>query len=517
MKDSYTTYEKYSLNAFNEATVLAPIISAMAAVTFTVARILGYFETVGFDKVAVFDAIWILYAVIALYLRKSPIEEDGTVDMDMLHTTKVILFILVVFQWNVITYFFQANDFWGFAPLFVLITSIFVDSKLVLCTEIGIAVSTAVSWILKPKTLLPVAGAMYYENMVLRIIALCLTFGIIYYVVRYIEGSFGRISEYTSTLKKSSAREEKDDTRKGLEGLVILCVDDNSLTMEINKEILSDEGAQVVEAMSGTQAVELFRTCGKFDAVLMDLTMPVMDGIEATREIRKLEAEMDSQTPIIALTGEKDESKISAVLEAGANDCLGKPLVVSELSSVLMGIMKNRSDDIGKKLEETIRSANTDALTGVKNLTAYTAKIADLTEKMKAAKRSFYSVVMVDINNLKKMNDTNGHLAGDIYIRNCTNLLSDVFGMNPIYRIGGDEFAVILEGTGFMNRQLMMDRIVEKNEKASRLDGVENGYAYISVGISDYDPETDISVSDVVRRADEAMYIMKKKSKETRS
>ncbi|MBD9248045.1 MAG: response regulator [Clostridiales bacterium] len=111
-------------------------------------------------------------------------------------------------------------------------------------------------------------------------------------------------------------------------GRNILVVEDNDLNMEISRFLLENEGASVTEAWNGKEAVELFARSapGHFDVILMDVMMPEMDGLEATRRIRAMDRPDAKTVPIIAMTANAFSDDIQRSREAGVNEHLSKPL-----------------------------------------------------------------------------------------------------------------------------------------------------------------------------------------------
>ena len=113
--------------------------------------------------------------------------------------------------------------------------------------------------------------------------------------------------------------------------------EDNDLNAEIAQMLLTDEGASVTVVGDGEQAVEMFRSNppGTFDAVLMNIMMPVMDGLTATRTIRSLDREDAASIPIIAMTANAFQEDAQKCLEAGMNAHLAKPLDINRITSTL--------------------------------------------------------------------------------------------------------------------------------------------------------------------------------------
>ena len=147
-----------------------------------------------------------------------------------------------------------------------------------------------------------------------------------------------RAEEYSSAARQAS----------DVSGMKILLVEDNDLNREIVQELLEDEGVECVCAVNGKEAVELFSASepDSFDAVLMDIMMPVMDGLEASRAIRALPDRTDAVViPIIALTANAYSEDVAKTRAAGMNEHLSKPLDVERLFDILGRYAKQQGKD----------------------------------------------------------------------------------------------------------------------------------------------------------------------------
>ena len=136
--------------------------------------------------------------------------------------------------------------------------------------------------------------------------------------------------------------EQKEVSEKSIKGLHILLAEDNELNMEIAEFMLQNEGADVIKAWNGQEAVELFRKSepGEFDVILMDIMMPVMNGYEATKMIRSLDREDAKEVPIIAMTANAfTEDRIKAKA-AGMDEHVAKPVDVELLIKVIHKLVK---------------------------------------------------------------------------------------------------------------------------------------------------------------------------------
>ncbi len=168
-----------------------------------------------------------------------------------------------------------------------------------------------------------------------------------------------------------------------------------------------------------------------------------------------------------------------------------------------------KEEEYAKTLEHEMALARKDALTGCFNRYSYLELEGILNKKIKQGKSLEFSVVICDINDLKIVNDTLGHEAGDRYIIDAKQMLSDVFHNSGIYRIGGDEFVLILEGSDYYKRDYLIEIIHKKS-----LYNKANNKVVLACGYSDFDNKIDRSFVSVFIRADQSMYQNKKELKQ---
>ncbi|MBQ2089170.1 MAG: GGDEF domain-containing protein [Lachnospiraceae bacterium] len=154
--------------------------------------------------------------------------------------------------------------------------------------------------------------------------------------------------------------------------------------------------------------------------------------------------------------------------------------------------------------------ARRDELTGVRNQTAYHELEKSIQENIdNGLDYLTFALVVCDANNLKQINDTEGHVAGDEYIKSCAKLLCNIFDHSPVFRVGGDEFVVFLRSDDFINREKLM-----KELRDCILENVRTGSRPIlASGMAEFEPENDCLVSDIFDRADKEMYENKQELK----
>lgn len=177
--------------------------------------------------------------------------------------------------------------------------------------------------------------------------------------------------------------------------------------------------------------------------------------------------------------------------------------------------VENREEVVRREKEhlEALTVANEmarrDALTHTKNKTAYHEMERELQGKIKEGKELF-GIVVCDINGLKIVNDTEGHRAGDEYIKASCRLICRIFAHSPVFRIGGDEFVVILRGEDFDNRVALLSVLRKQVEENIRMgEG-----PVVASGLAELVPVSDHTVEEVFNRADGHMYADKARLKE---
>ena len=159
-----------------------------------------------------------------------------------------------------------------------------------------------------------------------------------------------------------------------------------------------------------------------------------------------------------------------------------------------------------QQISEISETAMKDALTGVKNKAAYNQARFSLQKDIENHIAEF-AIVMADLNHLKKVNDTFGHKKGDIYIIGACRLLCDVYKHAPVYRIGGDEFVIILTGQSYKDRNQLFENLIKvfRNTDEDTFEVPWKRYS-IAAGMAVYSNISDKTVEEVFNRADKDMY-----------
>lgn len=147
-----------------------------------------------------------------------------------------------------------------------------------------------------------------------------------------------------------------------------------------------------------------------------------------------------------------------------------------------------------------------DALTSVKNKGAFVNYVQALQDRLDQGEKLDFAVGVFDCDNLKQINDQNGHDKGDIYIKAASQLICRVFTHSPVFRIGGDEFTVVLQNEDFTNREALIQEFDRERREKTAAAANRWEAPRVAMGIAVYDPKIDASVDDTIHRADKIMY-----------
>ncbi|HEX7624225.1 MAG TPA: diguanylate cyclase, partial [Anaeromyxobacteraceae bacterium] len=281
----------------------------------------------------------------------------------------------------------------------------------------------------------------------------------------------------------------------------VLVVDDDEDAREALAMMLTDD-YDVLLAADGQEAMETAQSA-RPDLVLMDLYMPRMDGLAALAALRGDPSTED--VPVILISAHGDDLTRSRSLDLGAVDFLQKPFSGRELKARI-----ERTLRLTRRETQLQALARTDPLTGLANIRAFRARLA---EEVKRALRYRTSLacVMVDLDNLKPINDQLGHVAGDAAIEAVAEVIRrELRETDFAARYGGDEFVILLPHTSADEARVLAERVqVRLRDAGPEVDG-RAVLLTASFGISALDETPDDPAGTLVRRADAALYEAKR-------
>ncbi len=287
----------------------------------------------------------------------------------------------------------------------------------------------------------------------------------------------------------------------------ILIIDDSPQVREQTIRIL--QGTElfdhILQAADGVHALKILLE-KPVDIVLCDLEMPIMDGskllamISAREELRDI--------PVIMLTGHEDREHKIRLLGQGASDYITKPFDAGELVARVKVHLKIKTlqDELKASNAKLEQLSTTDPLTGLRNR-RYMMEMLEKEMQRAERKGTHLSMIMLDIDHFKQVNDRYGHQSGD-------RVLVDVAGLSSVEmrsydcaaRYGGEEFALVLPETSHDDAISIAERIrsrIQQHPFTGQLKGVR---VTVSLGVATYPADFITSIEDLIREADEALY-----------
>ncbi|MBD3367426.1 MAG: diguanylate cyclase [Candidatus Eisenbacteria bacterium] len=283
----------------------------------------------------------------------------------------------------------------------------------------------------------------------------------------------------------------------------ILIVDDEEIMRQFLREVLADQGYDIDLASSGREAVEMLEK-GQYELVITDIVMPELDGLGVVAAAKGLNYDVD----VIVMTGYASMETAVESMKLGARDYITKPFNIDQIRIIVENTLKERTIKQqaaeGEFYKELSRK---DGLTDLYNHRFFHQLLE--TELSRADRYGrVVSLIMLDIDNFKRYNDSHGHPAGDLALRQISRLLTDSSrSCDYVARYGGEEFAIIVPEVGTDSARRMAERI-RKLVDETQFDGEEvmaGASLTISAGVATY-PLQASGKCEIIDAADKALY-----------
>ncbi|WP_394843441.1 diguanylate cyclase [Pendulispora brunnea] len=289
----------------------------------------------------------------------------------------------------------------------------------------------------------------------------------------------------------------------------VLVVDDDDAARWLVVRALARSGIQTFEAVDGKEAVEhVLAKPELIDAIILDVMMPGLNGFDVIRHIKRIPAA--ATTPIILVTASAtEEDDIVRGVEYGAIDYIMKPVSTAVLTAkVRAACERSRAE---RRLRYDLRFAELhamiDPLTGLFNRRHFEARIREASAYSKRHDQPF-SIVMVDLDHFKSVNDTYGHETGDHVLTQFAAAVRSVLrGEDVAFRYGGEEFVLLLRACDAERAADVAERLQKKLRQRPYLfrDGTSRVITF-SAGVAAALPSEGYGSAELVSRADAALY-----------
>jgi len=305
---------------------------------------------------------------------------------------------------------------------------------------------------------------------------------------------------------ESPEREALADTGRGGR---ILIVDDRPASYERIATMLSTE--HEVEVETDANRALFHAADGNFDLLIISLGLENFDGLRLCSQLRSLERTRN--IPVLGVTEPDNNARMVRGLEIGVNDFLMRPIDKNELLARARSQVRKRryTERLRDNVQMSIEMAITDALTGLFNRRYMESHVATLVEQA-AARSKPLTVMVLDIDYFKSINDTHGHDAGDDVLRDfALRIKRSIRGIDLACRYGGEEFVLIMPETDMAVAAMVAERLRRRiaAEPFSIQKGAKSVPVTISIGIAGLRDKDDTAAS-VLKRADQALYRAKR-------
>jgi len=278
---------------------------------------------------------------------------------------------------------------------------------------------------------------------------------------------------------------------------VILAVDDTVENLDILEDLLSEY--DIISVVSGLEAIAISKE-EKIDLILLDIVMPEMDGYEVCKILK--ENSSTKNIPIIFITGKIDENSIEKAYAVGGSDYITKPFLPKELKARVKKELQMQD-----MLEELKFLASTDSMTKLYNRRYFT-KISEHILELAKREHKDLSLIMLDIDKFKNVNDTYGHQVGDDVIIILAKKLIDHQRKSDIAcRYGGEEFVLLLPNTSLEEAKSVAQKIRKDIESLTvNFSSNQSLNFTISLGVSQVNIDDEKNIEIALKRADDALY-----------
>jgi len=238
-----------------------------------------------------------------------------------------------------------------------------------------------------------------------------------------------------------------------LKEFTLLYVEDDKSTQESMELLLAEEVKEFYQAFNGQEGLEIYKSL-KPDIILTDIQMPFLNGLQMATEIKKI----DPKQAILVTSAYDDKENLLKFIEIGLDKFISKPIDVENLFEQLNSVasrlqtFNTKVDTHKEKMESLYDLAHYDSLTGVANRLLFDIKLNQAIDKA-TQEESIFTLLFIDVDKFKTINDTYGHIAGDRVLKTIAKtILSFIDDKDTFARISGDEFAVIVEGSKYQSK-----------------------------------------------------------------
>lgn len=474
---SLSALDEYINKVYVLVLLLIPGTCQCAGISYTFLKIMGWMSPVRWTALIIFDITCLIYLVFAIYLIKTGFDEVGVVKPSSLKTAKIYIIVLMLVQWNFIQYMVPAKDFWGFAFLFLVLSTFFLDYKLVAAASLEIGISLVVAWFIRGEVLLPAKDQMYIANLLDRVVCLSLslpaTVFLTYLVSRFIKDEIRRNNEKLNDVL-NSVHSLSESLMKAGQALSQISENENasveelSATSEMLLEGSNRLGQKTRESMENLNELEEWKNLvannvGKVDRTSKDLLNKTKENEKLLAELKEINSEV-SQSMVTTTDVAKKLSK--AVEQIGLTLNLINDISDStNLLALNASIEAARAGEVGKGFAVVAQE--------VGNLAHNTQKsLEEVSKVIEAVQNNVQEITMYVNDNSQKLKKQSEHFF-NVYtgIQDMTQLLDAAADTVNAMREAHDKQATVILNTVSINKEIA-DDISHENIQFHSINGM---------------------------------------------
>ncbi len=297
------------------------------------------------------------------------------------------------------------------------------------------------------------------------------------------------------------------ESNTSVDGANVLLVDDDEVQ---GKQVVSRLGENFkVDWMNAPDEALQKALSGSYDAIIISTMLTDADGLRLASQIKG--HEQTRNVPLLVFVDEDDQALMFKALELGINDYLTVPVDKNEMTARLRTQIRRKKyqEALKAQYQQSISMAVTDGLTGLYNRHYLNTHLENMVRQALANRKNLALMIM-DMDHFKSVNDTHGHDAGDMVLKQLAGLIThEARSTDLVARFGGEEFVVLMPETDPNAALGAANRLREKVEKmAFQINNGQTINRTVSIGIASLHPDGD-SPEALLKRADEALYSAK--------